>query len=148
MVHGCFRQRLLSTNVCCQQMFTVNKSAALPNGSDQQNLNWTKGRSWQNSTAALYCGCEEYFRGFFNSVCNSWLIVSLSKPCMALTMISALGSMKDFFVVLIFDKLWCLYFSEASVFFPHYTVVKEIRFGWGNDGLFILLDVYIFLRDL
>ena len=42
--------RLLSAkvavnNVCCQQTFTVNKSAALPNGSDQQNLNWTKGRS-------------------------------------------------------------------------------------------------------
>ena len=52
-VHGCFRQRLLSTNVCCQQTFTVNKSAALPNGSDQQNLNWTKGRSWQNSTEAV-----------------------------------------------------------------------------------------------
>ena len=146
-VHGCFRQRLLSTNVCCQQTFTVNKSAALPNGSDQQNLNWTKGRSWQNSTAALYCGCEEYFWGFFNSICSSWLIVSLSKPRVALLMIPTLGNMKDFFVVLIFDKLWCWYFSEVSVFFPHYSERNQV---WVGEWWFVYLArcFYFFLRDL
>ena len=135
-MHGCFRQRLLSTNVCCQQTFTVNKSAALPNGSDQQNLNWTKGRNWQNSTAALYCGCEEYFWAFFNSICSSWLIVSLSKPHVALMMISTLGNMKDFFVVLIFDKLWCWYFSEVSVFFPHYSERNQV---WVGEWWFVYL---------
>ena len=68
-----------------------------------------------------------------------------SKPLAALMMMQTLGNMKDFFVVLIFDKLWCWYFSEVSVFFPHYS---ERNQDWvGNDDLFILLDVSIFFLE-
>ena len=53
--------------------------------------------------------------------------------------------MKDFFVVLIFDTLWCFFFLRFLFYFL--TIMKDMKFGLGNAGVFILLEVSIFLSE-
>ena len=139
---------------CCQQTFAVNKRSLSTNRlrcpTVQINKIWTGQKVAVDKTQQLHCTVvvKNTFEASstVNAAC-SWLIVSLSKPRVALMMISTLGNMKDFFVVLIFDKLWCWYFSEVSVFFPHYSERNQV---WVGEWWFVYLArcFYFFLRDL